>query len=1043
MRTREKVVVIVLGATLILGALIFLAFRENEVEANYLRWLLANNFKLALSSPGGFLDELPSGTLLYGGLTIFAVVMAIVVLKMIRDGEIQALRRHLFSLRAEKNEAESLLQEVVWKGKHDREAKDSVRKDLESSIGKIESLLEELNEKERLLRARDSELMAAKSSVGEYVDSGSSKDPAERLLRDELRKKNEILQGKDSIVKDLEQRLSAKTRLWENQIREKDALLKGRDQELGGLQTEIVDLVARLAEMEGAKKRVEDLLQDELRQKQEVLEASDLAVKADEKRLNEKIRSLENQLSEREKLLRTHDTVLNGIRRQVGELESAKDETERRLQAELEKFDHDRHARDNIINDLEQRLGSTIQALQTEVGEKDLLLQARDGELKTLQSEMNSISHRLSEMAAAKVRTEESLQEELRREKQQREAERTARREIEEHHGKEIEQLTAQLVEKNESVKSRDGEINALKHEISAVTLRLNEINIAKERAETSLREELQKEKQQREAKQVAGREFEERYSKEVQSLQSQLGEKDRFLTSRNEEIKGLRVQVESLAEQLAKVGSAKERAASLLQEKVRKERESLQATDSAIKEIEESFKARIDSLEDELSAKKELVGNRDREVAALTSEMSSLNQSLAELKTAKEHAESLFRDAIKERGELLQSADAGARKLEEDLSGKIRRLESQLSEKEELLNSRESDLDNIKNQLAALATSKDQAAGLLHEDIKHKTELLETKDAAIKTLEERFSARIHSLENDLDEKQELLQAREAELKTLLSKANTLSGELVELGSSKDHAARLLQEGLREKSELLESKESAMKALEERLTGRVRSLEDQVSQKQDLLAARDTELDALQAKVSELTEKLSELGGERERSDRLLQEKLREKTALLQSNETSMDALEERLKTRTEALERQVAEKQKLLEASCLELNDLRALMNGMTERLNEVEAAKVSLEGLLQEERRSGRQAPLATEPSEPGASQDAKNGEAHNLDTLLSEREQLLKARDKLIHDLMGELKEKKTQLARQEIDVWQKIERREAWKHRLSKIGIRIKD
>jgi hypothetical protein len=69
--------------------------------------------------------------------------------------------------------------------------------------------------------------------------------------------------------------------------------------------------------------------------------------------------------------------------------------------------------------------------------------------------------------------------------------------------------------------------------------------------------------------------------------------------------------------------------------------------------------------------------------------------------------------------------------------------------------------------------------------------------------------------------------------------------------------------------------------------------------------------------------------------------------------------------------------------------------------------------------------------------------NGEAGGLETLLSEREQLLQARDKLIQNLMTELREKKTQLARQEIEVWQKIERREAWKHRLSKIGIRIKD
>ena len=127
-------------------------------------------------------------------------------------------------------------------------------------------------------------------------------------------------------------------------------------------------------------------------------------------------------------------------------------------------------------------------------------------------------------------------------------------------------------------------------------------------------------------------------------------------------------------------------------------------------------------------------------------------------------------------------------------------------------------------------------------------------------------------------------------------------------------------------------------------------------------------------------------------------------------------------------------ERQKLLEASGVELSELHTQMNVITERLNETETAKVYLEGLLHQQQSKADQALVSAA---------GLNGEAHDLDTLVSEREQLLKARDKLIQDLMTELKEKKTQLARQEIDVWQKIERREAWKHRLSKIGIRIKD
>jgi chromosome segregation ATPase len=1035
MRTREKVAVAVIVATLILGALIFIAFQDNEVEANYFRWLLASS----LSSPSKFLDELPSGSLFYGGLTIFAVLMAIIVLKMIRDGEIQVLRRLLLNLRAEKTQAESQLQEEVWKGKHERQARDSVMKDLESSIEKIELLITDLNEKERLLKARDQELMAAKSSAWELADSGSSTDPAERRLRDELKKKNEILQSRDSAIKDLEHRLSAKTSLWESQLREKDGLLKSGERELDGLRTEIVDLGKRLTDMEAAKKRTEDLLQEELRQKKEVLEASDLAMRTEEKRFSEKIRILESQASEKERLLRVRETEMNDFGRQLNELESVKEQMEGRLQEELGKLEQDRRAKEQMIKDLQQRLSTNTHALQNEVGEKDLLLQARDGELKSLRSEVKAVSLRLSEMAAAKARAEESLQEELKKEKWQREADQAASREREVQYEKEVNLLTQRLGANDDSLKRRDEEIEALKQEARAVGLRLDGAVAAKERAEGLLQEELAKEKVEREAKKSASLELEQRHGKEVHALKSQLGEKEESLKSRAEEIKSLKTQVASLAEQLTKVGSAKEHAASLLQQKLRAEKAGVQANDSALRELEESFQARIDVLQEQVAAKQELVGSRDTELVALKSELASLNQRMTDLTTAKERAENLFENALKERADVSQEKDAGLRKLEEELTGRISGLESRLREKEDVLHGRESELSALKNQLAELAASKDQSARNLNEDLRRKSELLDAKESAIKTLEERFNTRIHALESELSEKQELLESRDQDLKQLMSKVNTLSGDLAELGNSRDDALRLLQEDLKRKSELLDSKESATTALEERLTGKLRSLENQVSQKQELLAARDTELDALMAKVSELTQQLSELGAERERSDRLLQEGLREKTALLQSKETSIGELEERLKGRVESLDRQLAEKQKLLDARGVELSDLRAQMNGMTERFNEVETAKIYLEGLLQQERYKADQAPESSQ----GAASPGSNGEAHDVDTLLSEREQLLKARDKLIQDLMTELKEKKTQLARQEIDVWQKIERREAWKHRLSKIGIRIKD
>ena len=1043
MRTREKVVVALLAATLILGVLIYLAFRDNELEANYFRWLFANNLKYGFSSPLKYLsEELPAGTLFYGGLTIFAVVMFVVFLKMTRDGEIQALRTRLLALISEKRETENVLQEVVWKGKHEQQAKDSVTRDLEGSIEKIEVLLGELSEKERQLKARDVELVTLKSNALADTDPALARTPADRLLREELKKKTETLQAKDAAIKELEQRSNAKARLWESQLREKDGLLRDRDGELEGLRVEISDLNERLHDSESAKKRAGELLHEELRKTKEVLEANDLSMRSEQKRLADKIRTLESQLSEKDKFLRTRDTELNGFRRQLGELESTKEQMEGRLHEELEKSEQDRLAKDHLIKDLEQRLSANIHALRTEAGEKDLLLQVRDGEIQSLKSEARAISLRLSEMAAAKVRAEEGLQEELKKEKQQREEERVAYRDFEERHAKETSLLTAQLGEREEFIKRRDAEMQSLKEELYTVSQRLGEVGAAKEESERSLREELKKEKAQQKSREIDGREREQRHGIEVQTLKSQLGEKDEFLKSHNEEIKSLKTQVASLAEQLSKVGSAKERAASLLQQKLRAEKEGLQASDSAARELEQSFKAKIDTLEEQLAKKQELVGSRDKDVAALKSELTSLHERMNDLAASKERAERLFEEAVKEKTELTASNDASAKKLAEDMGGRIRELESRIRKQEELLHNRESELSAFQHQFTDLASSKEHAARALHEDLRRKTELLDEKEAAIHALEERSSMRINTLESDLVEKQDRLQARDHEVKELMAKVNALSDNLAEIRTSKDSAVRMLRGDLKLKTESLDAKAAAIIALEERLNGKVRSLENELHQKQELLSARDTDLDALMAKVSELSQKLSEMGAERERSDRLRQEELREKTLLLQSRETSIGELEEHLKDRVESLERQVVEKHKLLESSGVALSELRAQFNAMTERLNDAEAAKITLEGLLQQERSKTDKA-LTIIPISEKDSDEGLNGGARGLETLLNEREQLLQARDKLIDNLMVELKEKKTQLARQEIEVWQKIERREAWKHRLSKIGIRMKD
>ena len=1041
MRTREKVIILLVVATLGLGGLIFFAFRDNEVEANYFRWLLANKLTSGWSSPSQFIaEELPSGTLFYGGLTIFAVIMTIVALKMVRDGEIQLLRRRLLDLRSEKHEAESLLQEEVWKGKTERQAKDSVMRDLESSIEKIELLLKDLNEKEDELKTRDAELLALKAGM-ETSAANDSIAPVDRLLREEIRKKTEVLQAKDIAIRELEQRLSAQTRGWESELRQKEALLKERDNEVQGFHSEINDLNNRLQLLENAKKRAEERLEEELRQKKQVLEADAVASKAEGARLGERIKNLESQLGERDKLLREREQETGSLRRQLSELESAKAHADRELEKILARAEKEQREKDRHLGDVEQRLGANLQALKNEVENKNKLLEVRDEELKSLHSEVKALSLRLSDIAAEKKRAQESLNEELKNATLEHDASKLAAQHREDQYKAEIALLQAQAGERDGSLQRRDAEIQALKQELQDFSQRLAEATAAQEKSEKLLRAELKQERLRLESSAAANRELERRYVGEVESLKNRLTEEENSRKSRDEENQSLKAQVGSLSVQLAKVGSAKENAAQLLQQTSKKQKEAIQANDSALRQVEVSFKARIDALEKQLEEKQEFARTRDTEVASLKSELTSLTQRVADLTAAKEEAEKLFNDAVRERTDLVESKEASAKKLEEELSLKVRQLEIQVQKGDQLLSRRDAELAASRKQIADLSASQDNATNALHKDLQEKTALLAQNKQALEALEERLTARIRGLETDLGQKQELLEGREIEIKTLVGKLNHQAGKLAELEASTDRAKTLFEDELRRSTELLESKDAELKSLDERVSGKLQFLESQLSQKQELLARRDSELDALMSKVNELTQTLGEASAERERADRLYQEELREKTALLQSKESSLGELEVGFKERVVSLERQLAEKQKLLEGTGSEVAELRARMNGLADQLDEAETAKAQLQSLLEKERSRSDKALLVVNAGDEDG--ERVNGEGRGVETLLSEREELLKTRDKLIQNLMTELKEKKTQLARHEIEVWKGIERREAWKHRLAKVGIRLKD
>ena len=111
-----------------------------------------------------------------------------------------------------------------------------------------------------MVKVRETELVALKSRAVEQSESGLFDSPSDRSLRAELEKTKTGLQAKEELIDELENRLSAKTKLWESQLREKDSLVKARDGELAGLRKEITGLGDRLGEMETARSRAERLL---------------------------------------------------------------------------------------------------------------------------------------------------------------------------------------------------------------------------------------------------------------------------------------------------------------------------------------------------------------------------------------------------------------------------------------------------------------------------------------------------------------------------------------------------------------------------------------------------------------------------------------------------------------------------------------------------------------------------------------------------------------------------------------------------------------
>src|SRR5215469_13871357 len=249
------------------------------------------------------------------------------------------------------------------------------------------------------------------------------------------------------------------------------------------------------------------------------------------------------------------------------------------------------------------------------------------------------------------------------------------------------------------------------------------------------------------------------------------------------------------------------------LLESINKHTESLvKAKDVAIKELEEGLNAKVHAVESHLREKAELLKSRDGQLEALRSEVTAFTERMAEMESVNKQVQGLLQEEVRRKEEVLQAKDVAIKELEEGLNAKVHAVESHLREKEELLKSRDGQLEALRSEvtvlterMAEIESVNKQVQGLLQEEVRRKEEVLQTKDVAIKELEEVLNAKVHAVESHLREKEELLKSRDGQLEALRSEVTALTERMAEIESVNKQAEGLLQEEVRKKEEVLQA----------------------------------------------------------------------------------------------------------------------------------------------------------------------------------------------------------------------------------------------
>ena len=635
-----------------------------------------------------------------------------------------------------------------------------------------------------------------------------------------------------------------------------------------------------------------------------------------------------------------------------------------------------------------------------------------------MNAELRAFSNRLVEAEVAKAELATALQDSLWKEKHARGAKDDAMKDLEMSVGK-LMVAEHQLIESKQLLEIQDKELNALRYQLNVLPERSGDITSPNLEQHSELRDELRRKTDLLLEKDFNIKELERTFTGKVHALEIQLTTKEQLLKDHDKELK-------TVQQELNKARATRSQTENSLAEELKKEKHALQLKDSAIKELEKNLTAKIRALDVQLNEKQNLLQSRSMELETLRADVNVLTKQLADAASVKDRAEKLLQQELKREKEVLQSKDLAFKELRESATARIQALETQLNDKDKLMMEREKELGTLKLQLTRTGAAKNQVESSLADELRKEREALRAKDAAIKELEKDWRGKVHALESQMSEKQELLQIRSTELEALKSEVGLLTVRVADTALTKERGEKALQQELKKKTELLQSKDRAFKELETNLSTRFQDLENQLSEKEASLKERNAELDALRSQ-------LTKMGAAKQDVEDLLRKELGKTKTVLEAKDSTLKELEEGLSKSVKRLENQLRERDTLLSSRDGELEALRSEVGTLKARLTKMASAPVRTEGLLQEK--------LSNETTLKELEEGSKRIRA--LESLLSEKEEILKHNDEKMERLESDLKEKRKELARHEIGVWQQIEKRGLWKRRLSKFGISLKD